>query len=63
MKDFLFQLTLFFFLEMKTEQAISGTSAATHKVMEPQCIGSRENQAKSSKTDLCIEKKRWSINY
>ena len=26
---------LIFFLLMKTEQAISGTSAATYKVMEP----------------------------
>ena len=48
---------------MKTEQAISGTSAATYKVMEPQCIGGRENQAKSGNTDLCNEKKKLSINY
>ena len=34
MKDVLFSL-LYFSLLMKTEQAISETSAATYKVMEP----------------------------
>ena len=37
-KEVSFELTLFFFLLLKTERAISGTSAATFKVMEPHCI-------------------------
>ena len=38
MKDVLFELALLFFFLMKMEQAISGTSAATYKVMEPHYI-------------------------
>ena len=32
-----FNFWFFFFLRIKTQQAISGTSAATYKVMEPHC--------------------------
>ena len=36
---------LIFFLQMKMEQALSGTNAATYKVMEPHC----------NKICLCLE--------